>query len=363
MTTVEEPSRQEEAPQPNKKSNGGKRKAGLLLLLLIIGFTVAAFYWVIKAKTHIATDNAFIEAHIFPVSSRVSGVVTSVHVSDNQRVEKGDILLELDQRDYQVKVGSATAALGVARNETSEEYAAADGARAALAVARTKLDQADLDLKRGKALLEKEVIPREHYDRLETARRVAAAQVREAEEKVRGAQAVIGAGTGSNEARIAQKSALLEEARLQLSYTRIPAAASGYITRKSVEPGTMIQAGQPLMALVALEEPWIVANYKERQLTDVKPGQKVEVEVDAYPGRKFTGRVDSIMAGTGAAFSLLPPENATGNYVKVVQRIPVKITIDKSSDPQHLLRVGMSVTPVILTGGSSLDVLKKMFSF
>jgi membrane fusion protein (multidrug efflux system) len=176
--------------------------------------------------------------------------------------------------------------------------------------------------------------------------------------------AVLGlTGNGSKEARVAQKRAELEQARLNLSYTRICAPANGYITRKSVEAGNNIQPGQALMALVSLEDAWVTANYKESQLTNVKPGQKVEFTVDTYSGRSFQGKVESIMAGTGAAFSLLPPENATGNYVKVVQRIPVKIVIDKASDPQHLLRVGMSVEPTILTGRNLLETLKELNPF
>jgi len=131
----------------------------------------------------------------------------------------------------------------------------------------------------------------------------------------------------------------------------------GYVTRRGVEAGNYVQPGQALMAVVSLKDAWITANYKESQLTDVRPGQKVEFTVDSYPGRRFTGQVESVMAGTGAAFSMLPPENATGNYVKVIQRVPVKIAIDKGSDPEHLLRVGMSVVPVILTGRRFTDVI------
>jgi membrane fusion protein (multidrug efflux system) len=130
-------------------------------------------------------------------------------------------------------------------------------------------------------------------------------------------------------------------------YTKIYAPSDGYITKKNVEVGNQVQAGQPLMALVPLKDVWIVANYKETQLTSVRPGQKVQIKVDMYPGKTFSGVVDSIMAGTGSVFSLFPPENATGNYVKVVQRIPVKIILEKATDPEHILRVGMSVQPTI----------------
>jgi len=148
---------------------------------------------------------------------------------------------------------------------------------------------------------------------------------------------------------IRQKEALLDEARLRLEYTKIYASADGYVTRKTVEAGNQIQAGQPVMAVVSLDDVHIIANYKETQIERVSPGQKVKIEVDTFPGKVFEGKVDSIMAATGAAFSLFPPENATGNFVKVVQRIPVKIVLDKAADPDHVLRIGMSAVPTIIT--------------
>ncbi len=347
------------------KQRGGKRKrAGIVLFLVIVIALFMGVHWIIRSKTLITTDNAFVEAHIHAVSPRVSGTVTAVPVEDNQFVKKGETLVELDPTDYEVRVRVAAADLDMARNETSGDYAQVEATRATVSHARARLDQAELDLKRGSALFAKEVIPREQLDRLETARRVAAAQLREAEEGVRKAQAELGlAGSGGKEARVAQREAKLREASLSLSYTRIVAPVDGYVTRKSVETGSTVQAGQPLMAVVALDDTWVTANYKESQLTHMKPGQKVTFTVDAYPSRTFTGRVESIMAGTGAAFSLLPPENATGNYVKVVQRVPVKIIVDPGSDPQHLLRVGMSVVPTVNTGRKLGEILRDFWPF
>ncbi len=353
----------ENNPQ-NKRRGGGRKRAGVVLILIIAVCLLAGLRWLVRSKTHITTDNAFIEAHIHPVSPRVPGTVTTVYVHDNQLVKKGEPLVELDPSDYDVRVQVAAADLDMARNETSGDYAQVEAARAMVAHARAGLDQAELDLKRGSALFAKEVIPREQLDRLETARRVAAAQLREAEEGVRKAQAQLGlAGSGGKEARVAQREAKLREAALSLSYTKIVSPADGYVTRKSVEPGTTIQAGQPLMAVVALGDAWVTANYKESQLSHMKPGQRVTFTVDAYPSRTFTGRVESIMAGTGAAFSLLPPENATGNYVKVVQRVPVKIVVDPESDPQHQLRVGMSVVPTVRIERKIGEILKDFLPF
>ncbi|MHC1696737.1 MAG: HlyD family secretion protein [Geobacteraceae bacterium] len=348
---------------PARKSGNGKRKrtAFILLILLITACLFGVRLWV-KSKTHVETDNAFIESHVYTISARVPGNVLKVMVQDNQFVRKGDLLVELDEVDYQLRVRNAAAQLDMAKNETSSTYAQVDAAKAALNSDRARLEQAELDLRRGIALYKKEVIAKEQLDRLETARKVAAAKLAETEGSVRRALALLGlTGTGAKDAMIARKSAELEENKRNLSYTKILAPADGFITKKSVEQGNNVQAGQPLLALVELNGPWVTANYKESQLTHVRPGQKVEFKVDTYPGTTFTGKVDSIMAGTGAAFSLLPPENATGNYVKVVQRIPVKILIDSASDPKHLLRVGMSVVPTILTERKLGDILKDPF--
>ncbi len=353
------------AEKPKKGPGNGRRRRNSIILILLVatGCIVGTNLWV-RGQTHISTDNAFIESHVHAVSSRVPGMVSRVLVADNQPVHKGDLLAEIDDADYRTRAATAEAELAMAKNETSGEYATVEAARAAAHQAAAQLDQVNLDLTRGKALFAKEVISREQLDRLETSRKVATARLKEAEEAVHRAEAMLGiAGSGSREARIAKSRAELEASQLDLSYTRIYAPADGYVTRKSVETGNYVQPGQPLLAIVALDKTWVTANYKEKQLTYVKPGQQVEFTVDAYPGKTFKGTVDSIMAGTGAAFSLLPPENATGNYVKVVQRIPVKIAIDKSSDPDRLLRVGMSVEPTILTGRKLGDVLAGLNPF
>ncbi|HEY6873424.1 MAG TPA: HlyD family secretion protein [Geobacteraceae bacterium] len=355
---------QETAAATNKTGNGKKKRAGIVLLILIVAGTFAGGSWWLRSMTRISTDNAFVEARIHSISAKVPGTVVHVLVQDNQPVKKGDLLVELDPDDYRVRLQNAQAEFDMARNETSGDYARVDGARASVDLARARLDQAELDMQRGKALFAREVIPKDQLDRLDTARKIAASQLKETEENLRREQASLGLpGNGGKVARIAQKQAKLDEARLNLSYTRIYAPADGYVTRKSVEPGNNLQPGQPLMAIVALDDAWVTANYKESQLTHMKPGQRVEFRVDSYPGEKFTGSVESIMAGTGAAFALLPPENATGNYVKVVQRIPVRIAIDKSSDPGRRLRVGMSVVPSIFTGEGVMDILRGLNPF
>jgi membrane fusion protein (multidrug efflux system) len=224
---------------------------------------------------------------------------------------------------------------------------------------KSNLEQAELDLRRAEGLFKKEAMSKERYEKTMTAYKVALSQVRAAEEGLKSVASGVEtqkATITQNEASkisqasvIKQKEAALEAAKLNAGYTKIYAPIDGYITKKSVEIGNQVQIGQPLMAVVDLvEDVHVVANYKETQLEKVRPGQKVEIKVDTYPGKTFKGKVDSIMAGTGSTFSLFPPENATGNYVKVVQRIPVKIVLDQNTDPEHILRIGMSVEPTII---------------
>ncbi|BCR04307.1 RND transporter [Desulfuromonas versatilis] len=355
---LEEKSSEKPQQAAPKAGRGRPRRVRLVLLPLLIAGALGAGWMWYDAQVRVSTDNAFVEGHVHRISPRVPGHVLEVLVEDNQRVAAGQPLVRLDPADFKARVDYAEARLALARNETSGDYALVHEAQAGLNRARAQLEQAHLDLARGEALLAKEVVPREQVDRLRTQHEVAEAQLSQAQAALARARAMVGAAPeNGSEARIAQRAAELEEARLNLSYTTIAAPVAGYVTHRTVEPGNNVQAGQPLLALVELEAPWVVANYKESQLTHIKAGQQVAFSVDAYPGREFAGRVDSIMAGTGAAFSLLPPENATGNYVKVVQRVPVKIAIEPGSDPEHLLRVGMSVVPEVHTGRSLGEIL------
>jgi membrane fusion protein, multidrug efflux system len=348
----------------NEAGSGSRRRTGLILVLLVAAVLVLGGRWWIKSLNLVTTDDAFIESTLHWVAPRVPGTVTKVLVNDNQLVRKGDLLVELDPADYQARVANQTAQLDLARNDTSSIYAQVEAAKAAVDSDRARLQQSELDLKRGESLFLKEVIPKEQFEKLETAHKVAVARLQETEGSVKRALALLGLmGNGAKDAQEAQKKALLDEAKLTLSYTKIYASVDGSITRKSVELGNIVQAGQPLMALVPLNNVWVTANYKERQLSHVKPGQPVEFTVDAYPGKTFHGTVDSIMAGTGAAFSLLPPENATGNYVKVVQRIPVKIRITQESDINLPFRVGMSVEPTIVLERSIGEIIRGMNPF
>jgi len=339
-----------------KRGKGRAKRKFFLFIGILCLMTMGSYFWM-RGKTHISTDNAFIEAPIHSVAARINGAVTQVLVKDNQRVSQGDLLLILDDRDARAEVDKARAELALARNEVDSDRAEVEQSRAELTRSQAQAGLANLDLQRAELLFRQKVIPKEQLDRVRTNREVTEAQVRAAEEKLQKDIATVGTSLGeAPSALVAKRQAELAAAELQLSYTRILSPANGYVTRKAVEIGNWIQPGQALMAVVATDATWITANYKESQLTDVRTGMRVRFTVDTYPGREFMGRVDSIMAGTGAAFSLLPPENATGNYVKVTQRIPVKITIESVNSSQYPLRVGMSVVPTILVQRTVADV-------
>ncbi|MBF0490719.1 MAG: HlyD family secretion protein [Candidatus Omnitrophica bacterium] len=250
--------------------------------------------------THETTDDAYIEGDVIVISPKVSGHVDKVYIKDNMQVKAKDPLCDIDGRDYQVRLNLAKAELSAASSE---------------------LGQAGQDAKRYQKLLDTKDISQQQYDKALLRWHTAQAQVEAAQ-------------------------ARLSQAQLNVSYTKIGAPASGVITRKSIEPGVFVQEGQVLLAIV-LPERWVIANLKETQMTHIRPGLKVSIHIDAYPGVVFHGHVDSLQQGTGSRFSLLPSENATGNFIKVVQRVPVKIVFDDPIDVQEPLALGMSVVPTI----------------
>jgi len=350
-------------PQPTT-GNGSKRKGGVILLLLFLATAVGFLVWYVWSANRVSTDNAFIEATIHPVASKVPGLVVKVYVVENQKVKKGDLLVELDPTDFRVRESAARAALELAQNDTSGDEPRIRAMEAEVSQARARLAQAENDLARYRRLAERDVVPRESVEKLETARNVERERLAERQATLDRLKAELGvANDRGKQARIDLRRADLEDARLRLSYTRIVAPADGYVTRKGVEVGAYIQPGQPLMTVVDLDRSWVTANYKERQLTHVRPGDPVTFTVDTYPGQTFTGRVESIMAGTGAAFSLFPPENATGNYVKVVQRIPVRIAIESRPDQLHPFRTGMSVVPTIRLHRTVGEIIRDTLPF
>lgn len=357
-----------------QKSNNQRRKKLALIvfaLMAIIGL-ISAFIYIQYKKTHITTDDAFIDGDIYTIASKIPGTVKTVYVENNQFVKKGALLLEIDPADYEVKVKEANAGVNAEKARLSEIGARVDAektrlselmsalevAKANLEMAEANMKQAELDKNRAENLFKKDSISKERYEKATTDYLVAIAKFKSAKEEIKRYEKAIETQKAiikqaeilknAQYSLVKEKEAKLNTAELNYSYTKIYAPSDGYVTKKSVEIGNQIQAGQPLMAVVSLDDIYVTANYKETQLEKVKPGQRVKIKVDSYPKKVFWGRVHSIMAGTGAVFSLFPPENATGNYVKVVQRIPVKIVFDKDTDSEHVLRIGMSVVPTIL---------------
>jgi membrane fusion protein (multidrug efflux system) len=415
-TVASEEAKRQETPAPPA---GQGRMKWILAVVVVIAAIGAAVYWQ-WATGRVSTDDAQIEAHLHAVSARVGGTVTKVLAKDNQAVEAGTVLFEIDPADYQVAVdraaadvaeaeatlaasrtnvpivaittssglssaeagvSEASAGVGTSESQVQMMQARLVTAEAMVREAKANSDRAARDLERMKQLVGKEEISRQQYDAAAAAAdatraqlEAATAQHREAEQGIRVAQnqleqqkirvtraqadarsaqsapkqvAASEARAQSAAAKLQQMQAALAQAKLNLSYTVVRAPVSGIVSQKSIEEGQVIAGGQPVLSIVPLDETWVVANFKENQLAHMRPGQKVKVAVDAY-GRDYEGHVESIAAATGARFSLLPPENATGNYVKVVQRVPVRIAIEKGQDPDHQLRPGMSVVPTVL---------------
>jgi membrane fusion protein (multidrug efflux system) len=421
-----DPKVEKQADDQTAAQTGNGRFAGrgrwLAIAAIVVVGAVLIYIW--RTSGRVSTDDAQIDGHITQVAARVGGTVVKVSVKENQHVEAGAVLVELDPRDYQVAVDRARAELadaqanasgaatGIPLTEVSTESGVrtatggveeaqagvgmadrqVEAARAQLVAAQARQREKEAtavkaarDVERFKGLAAKEEIAQQQYDAAVSSSESARASADAAKSDVTAAEAAIAiaeqrarqargsaaqaqaalqaAHTGPEQlrvtkarsdvanARVQQMTSALAQAELNLERTKITAPSAGVVSRKSVESGQVIQAGQPLFALVSQGDVWVTANFKETQLKSVQPGQRATVKVDGL-GREFDGHVDSIAAATGAKFSLLPPENATGNYVKVVQRVPVKIVFEPGQDPDHRLRPGMSVAPTIYTKSS-----------
>ncbi len=392
------------APPAQKSSARANGKFRLLLILGAALLLVTGIFLWRYLSTYESTDDAQVDGHIYSVSARISGYVSEVDVQDNEYVEKGQVIVRIDPAEYKaaldkskaemdsaeaaanalqlnvpittVNTASQLSSSGADVNAATAGIAAAEdqvtAAEATLRQAQAKDTKAQADLVRYKGLVEKQDISQQQYDQAiteaaSTAATVAAArsslaaarqQVQQAQAKLAQAQAgLVYAHTGprqveatraqaqASSASVEQRKAQVEEAQLDLDYTTVVAPVSG-VVNKNVEVGMNVEPGQVLVSIVPIEDVWVTANFKETQLRKMRPGQRVAIHVDAF-GRDYKGRVQSIAGASGALFSLLPPENATGNYVKVVQRIPVKIVLDPGQNSDHLLRPGMSVEPKV----------------
>ena len=335
-----------------------KRSLRRLVILLAVGLLLltGGTFWYIDNVGYETTDDAAIEGHVIQVSPKLSAHVKAVHFDDNYQVKRGDLLIELDSRDFEVSLASAVANLASAQSKLVEAEAQQNVTQASLGQARADLvsaeataDNAKSDLERNERLFRTHVIDRREYDASVAQAKSAVANVESAAKKVASQEAQVrltSAQYVTASAEEKQSQAQLHQAQLQLSYTKIFAPFDGRVTKKSIEPGNYVQPGQTLFSLVP-PDVWVVANFKETELKQMRVGQPVSVRVDAVPDRNFSAHVESFQVGTGGRFTLLPPENATGNFVKVVQRVPVKIVFDEPSDDLERLWPGESVEPKV----------------
>ncbi len=394
------PSKSPSDPPPRFSRSNGRRNIVILLavLILIVG---GVFLWR-YFSSYESTDDAQVDVHLYPVSARVSGYVVSVNVQDNQYVQKGTVLAEIDPKDYEVAVAQAEANLAsaeataqsmiidipitatntssqlkVAGSDVASSNAGIIASEKQVSAAHSQVEELQAndvklqdDVRRYKSLLDKQEIAAQIYDQAVSAAKASTASIAAATANEAAAQQAVQqarsrlAGSEANQqaaetaprqvssirararaaiADVNQKRAALDQARLNLGYTKIVAPVSGEVN-KTVVVGMNVQQGQELLNIVPLDDVWITANFKETQLRHMRPGQRAEIHVDSS-GRTFKARVESVAGATGPLFSLLPPENATGNYVKIVQRIPVKIVLDPGENSDYQLRPGMNVVP------------------
>lgn len=319
------------------------------ILALVVAVPLLYRWWEFH-RIHVTTDNAYVRADISLVTPRVPGVISELLVEENSAIEKGALLARLDPTDFDVKLRQAEAGLASAVSAVAQRRAAVLAADSAIRLAETQSAQARLDDARAKQLSARDAAPEERVEKARTALAAAEAQLDSARRAAEQARAVLGIGLDApaeEAAIVRQATAAREEARLALSYTELRAPTDGIVAKRTAQVGQAVQPGQPLMMLVPLDKVFIEANYKESQLAQVRVGQTATVESDLYPGRIYKGRVESLAPGSGAAFALLPPENASGNWVKVVQRVPVRIALEATDQKELPLRVGTSVVASI----------------
>ena len=399
----EKPEQQNASPDPQPEKPKSRRRFLIIGVIALLVVGAGLFWW--HSAYYESTDDAQVNGHLVQISSRIAGQVIKVNVDENQAVDAGTVLAEIDPKDFQVAVQQAEAALqsaeasyeaakvnvpltdintgntlfsaGADVHGTQAQIAQAerqlDAAKARVVEAQANATKSQADLDRYRPLVEKDVISKQQFDAAvaaadankaalveaqanvtaaEAAVRVARDRLSQSQAQLKTAQtapqqiAIQRARADQAAALVAQSQAQLDQAKLNLSYTKIVAPQAGIVTRKSVEVGQNVSVGQNLMTLVSLDDVWITANFKETQLQHMRAGQAVVIEVDAYGGRKFDGKITQIGGATGSVLSLFPPENATGNYVKVVQRVPVRIDLtDPKQNADHLLRPGLSVEP------------------
>lgn len=369
--TSDTPAAPAATPAATTPTSTGKRstpRLAIAVVLLALGGWLGWKAW--WGMNHVSSDNAQIEGHVVPVASRIGGFVVAIKAADHQFVKAGDLLVQVDDRDYRARLAQTEAELalaianagkasgegntrGQAEAQVAAARAAAAGANSSIDEALANADKAQKDLERVRALVAQKMVSPQALDAAEAAARAAQAQVRVSRDAAASAGEQVtasGAALRAAVARVEAARAARDLAANQLADTRILAPVSGFVANRNIVGGQLVQAGQPLLSVVPLDDVWVVANLKETDILKLRVGDKADIGVDAYGGMKVAGEVESISPATGARFSLLPPDNATGNFTKVVQRVPVKIRVAQNGDAQRPLRPGMSVLVEIATG-------------
>lgn len=317
-----------------KREKRVKKRLFVPMLLGII-IAIAGYFIVINAGKFESTDDAYVETHSIQIAPKVSGQVVQMYVTDNQQVKEGDLVAQIDTSDYQTKLSEVSAKYDMALYKQKGAKAAFEAANSDIALAKKNLDRYTALYKEGAA-------SKQEYDNAKTTYDNANARLTQANENI-----LSSANNRVADADLKQLAAQKKQAQLNMSYTKIYAPQSGYVTNKSIEKGAYVQVGQPLFVIVP-NNVWVVANFKESQLTNMKVGQPVEIKIDAYPNKLFKGKIESIQRSSGAKSSLFPPENAVGSFVKIVQRIPVKIVFTEAIDTdKYTIVPGMSAEPKV----------------
>jgi membrane fusion protein (multidrug efflux system) len=355
----------------DRPANGAVRRRGSLkqivmtagaLLLIAAAADYGTYYWR-TGRFLVSTDDAYVEAHSVLISPKVSGYLSEAPVDDNQTVKMGEVLARIDPRDYQTaldqaraNVAAAQAAIDTLKQQIEQQKIVVEQGRHQVVSDQAALIFSQQDFQRYTQLAKDGFAPLQRSQQAQADIREKDAALQHDVAVVSAADRQIGvfnAQIAQATAALAQQQAMQRQAELNLSYTTITAPADGTLGVRTLRVGQYVQAGTQLMAVVPLQAAYIVANYKETQLTDVRPGQPVTIAVDSFPGAKVTGHIDSVAPASGQEFALLPPDNATGNFTKIVQRIPVKIVVDANDPLANLLRPGMSVEPTIDTKPAS----------
>ncbi|WP_367163264.1 HlyD family secretion protein [Kosakonia cowanii] len=356
---VQDDEKEQQDDKPRKRPG---KKPLIILGIVVVVMVVVALVWWLLTRNQETTDDAFTDGDAVTIAPKVAGYVTDLRVKDNQRVKKGDLLVVIDPRDATAQRDQAQAQLGLATAQLHQaqaqlalskvQYPAQrDEARAQVLKAKADLANAEAAYKRQRGV-DPRATTQQNIDTANAQLRSAQAQLASAQAQLEVAEQVQlqirqqETNVEAREQQVAQAKAQLETANLNLSWTNVRAPFDGYVTKRNVQNGTLVQAGSALFSLVS-QEVWVTANFKESQLERMRPGNKVTVTVDAWPDLELEGHVDSIQQGSGSKFAAFPSENATGNFVKIVQRVPVKIVIDKGLDPNKPLPLGLSVEPKV----------------